>query len=166
MVRPFKIRHIGRQPRITYYKPQGVPLRYLDEIVLTFDEVEAIRLRDAERIEQTQAAEKMKISQSTFQRILSSAHQKIAQAVTTGKAIRFEGGNIKIEKEIASLRGAKRKFKCEDCQNEWKVAFGTGKRGIDMICPKCKSKNIHRIDHCGHGFGRCAWGYKAQPPTK
>jgi predicted DNA-binding protein (UPF0251 family) len=158
MTRPFKIRHIGHQPRITYYKPQGVPLRYLDEIVLTLDEVEAIRLRDAEGIEQTQAAKKMKISQSTFQRILSSAHQKIAQAVTTGKAIRFEGGNIKIEKEIASLRGAKRKFKCEDCLYQWSEPFGTGKRGIDMVCPKCKSGNIHRIDYRGYGFGRMLWG--------
>ena len=93
------MRSIWHRPRVTYYKPQGIPLRYLEESVLTLDEVEAIRLKDVEGLEQTSAAKKMKVSQSTFQRILSSAHKKTAQALLAGKAIRFEGGNIKMEKE-------------------------------------------------------------------
>jgi len=158
MPRPRKIRSIWYKPQATYYKPQGVPLRYLEESVLTLDEVEAIRLKDAEGLGQTQAAKKMGVSQSTFQRILAQAHKKIAQAFLEGKAIRFEGGNIKMKKEIKPRTRTRRRFKCEDCGNIWHVPFGTGRRGIDMTCPKCNSGNIHRIDYHGHGFGRRPWG--------
>lgn len=160
MTRPRKIRSIWHRPKVTYYKPQGIPLRYLEETILSLDEVEAIRLKEVEGLEQTTAAKKMKISQSTFQRILSSAHQKIAQALLGGKAIRFEGGSVKMEERIRRPKGRQRRFKCEDCQYQWNVPFGTGRRGIDMSCPKCKSGNIHRLDYHGHGFGQMPWGRK------
>jgi predicted DNA-binding protein (UPF0251 family) len=64
----------------------------LDEVVLTMDEFEAVRLKDYEDMEQTQAAKKMGISQPTFQRLYESARKKIADALVNGKAIRIEGG--------------------------------------------------------------------------
>ena len=90
MPRPRLCRFIKFNPNVTYFKPQGIPLRNLEVIKLTLEEVEAIRLKNIEDLEQTQCAQKMKTSQSTFQRILASANKKIAQALTQGKAIQIE----------------------------------------------------------------------------
>ena len=35
-------------PPVTYYKPAGIPLRELDEVKLTVEEFEALRLKDLE----------------------------------------------------------------------------------------------------------------------
>lgn len=91
MPRP-KIRRCLRfKPNIHYFKPQGIPLRHLEEVVLEPDEVEALKLHDIDGLEQIQAAKKMKVSQPTFARILDSAYKKIAQGIIKGKAIRIEG---------------------------------------------------------------------------
>ena len=65
-------------------------MRELEEVVLTMEEMEALRLKDYKNLDQTAAAEKMKTSQSTFQRILTSARQKIASAIVEGKALEIE----------------------------------------------------------------------------
>jgi predicted DNA-binding protein (UPF0251 family) len=89
MVRPIKRRLIRFNPDVTYFKPRAVPLSVLEEVDLNVDELEAVRLCDLKNLEQIEAAQKMKISQSTLQRILTSAHQKIADALIKGKAIRI-----------------------------------------------------------------------------
>ena len=89
MVRPKICRKIGFNPNITYFKPQGIPLRELKEILLEIDEFESIRLKDLEGLEQEECAKKMNISQSTLHRILLSARKKIAEAIITGKAIKI-----------------------------------------------------------------------------
>ena len=72
-----------------YFKPQGVPLRLLDEVDLTVEELEAMRLKNIEDLDQIECAKKMKTSQSTFHRILSSAHKKTSEALVKGKAIKI-----------------------------------------------------------------------------
>ena len=89
MPRPRLCRRIKFDPNITYFKPQGVPMRYLEVIELTTEEAEALRLRNIKDLEQTEAAKKMNTSQSTFQRILSSAYKKITEALIEGKAIKI-----------------------------------------------------------------------------
>ncbi|OIO49719.1 MAG: hypothetical protein AUJ39_00490 [Parcubacteria group bacterium CG1_02_42_13] len=64
-------------------------MRYLEVIELTTEEAEALRLRNIKDLEQTEAAKKMNTSQSTFQRILSSAYKKITEALIEGKAIKI-----------------------------------------------------------------------------
>ncbi len=96
MPRPISPREIEEPPQATWFKPTGIPMRDLEEVVLTFDEIEAIRLADAEGLYQEQVAEQMKISRPTVGRILASARQKIAEALVQGKAIRMEGGTIQI----------------------------------------------------------------------
>ena len=162
MTRPRIIRCVNFEPEVTYFKPQGVPLSSLEEIDLTIDELEATRLKNYKGLEQTECAKRMKISQSTFQRILTSANKKIADALVNGKAIKIEGGVIKMNEKKPALNSNQevRKFKCEECKNEWEEPFGTGKRGIEMSCPKCEGKLVHRIDTGGHGFGKQPWGYK------
>jgi len=93
MVRPFKRRFIRFNPNTVYFKPRAVPLSLLQEVDLSMDELEALRLCDYKNLEQTEAAKKMKVSQSTLQRILSSGRQKIAEALVKGKAIKINKGH-------------------------------------------------------------------------
>ena len=90
MVRPRKPRRILFNPDVTYFKPRAVSLMELEEVALSADELEVIRLCDFKDINQIDAAKKMKISQSTLSRILISAHKKIAEALIKGKAIKIE----------------------------------------------------------------------------
>jgi len=90
MPRPKIARFLRFKPDVYYFKPQGIPLRFLQEVVLEADELEAIKLHDVDNLEQIEAAKKMKISQPTFARILDSAYKKIALAIIKGKAIRIE----------------------------------------------------------------------------
>jgi len=89
MVRPRLCRRIKFNPNVTYFKPQGVPMRYLEVIELTTEEAEALRLRNIKDLEQEEAAKRMNTSQSTYQRILSSAYKKITEALIEGKAIKI-----------------------------------------------------------------------------
>ena len=106
----------------------------LEKVSLTVDELEAIRLKDLEGLDQEDAALTMKISQPTFHRILESAHHKIAEGLVKGKAIGIEGGDYVV-------REGERLFKCYDCQSEWQEPYGTPR---PAKCPKCESANIHR----------------------
>jgi len=90
MPRPKIPRCIKFRPDVYFFKPQGIPLRELEEIVLFPDELEALKLYEVDGLEQTKAAGKMKISQPTFARLLNSAHKKIAEAIIKGKAIKIE----------------------------------------------------------------------------
>jgi len=98
MPRPRICRRVRFLPGVNYFKPAGIRMRDLEEIILTVDEFEAIRLKDLEGLDQTNAAKKMKISQPTFFRLLESARKKIADAIVNGKAIRIEGGEYKVLK--------------------------------------------------------------------
>jgi predicted DNA-binding protein (UPF0251 family) len=95
MVRPLKPRRILFNPNVTYFKPRAMPLSMLGEVGLGGDELEAIRLCDFKGLKQTTAAKKMKISQSTLGRILTSARKKIAKALVEGKAIKIYKKNKK-----------------------------------------------------------------------
>lgn len=92
-MRPKKCRNICCKVRANYFKPRGIPLFNLEEVVLQEDEVEAIRLADFESLYQEDAAKSMGISRQTFGRILESAHKKIADALLNGKALRIETSN-------------------------------------------------------------------------
>jgi len=90
MPRPKKVRKVSFAPDVVYFKPRAVPLSELKEIELNLDELEAMRLCDLEKMGQKEVAEKMKISQSTLSRIITSARKKIAQALVEGRAIAIQ----------------------------------------------------------------------------
>lgn len=87
MSRPRLRRKLCVQPDVTYFKPRGIPLRQLESVHLTREEVEALWLIDLKSVSQTKAARHMHTSQSTVQRILTSARRKVAEAILAGKAI-------------------------------------------------------------------------------
>jgi uncharacterized protein len=95
MARPVQPRKIEYIPRATFFKPAGVPRVELEEVGLTLDELEALRLADLNGLYQEMAGPKMNISRSAFARILESARRKIADALVHGKCLRLEGGSVR-----------------------------------------------------------------------
>lgn len=87
MVRPTKFRRVEFFPENTYFVPWGKPKCEIEEIVLKVEELEAMRLKDIEELNQEQCAERMQVSRQTFQNIIDSSRKKIATALTEGKAI-------------------------------------------------------------------------------
>jgi uncharacterized protein len=142
MGRPKRLRRIHFNPEITYFKPAGVVLRDLKENVLLKEELEAIRLIDFENALQNKVSKKMKVSQPTLSRLLSSARKKIADALINGKAIKIEGGNFEMAVSgrgagLGQGRGLGRQF-------DGGIAGGRGRMGGVAAgpggvckCPKC-----------------------------
>ncbi|MCX6012212.1 MAG: DUF134 domain-containing protein [Chloroflexi bacterium] len=130
MARPFKCRRVEFVPNITFFKPAGVPMRMLQDVCISLEETESIRLRDIEALEQQECAERMNISRPTFQRVLRAARFKIADALLNGKAIRIEGGNF----ELASSY-----YRCIK-GHEWEINMSSVKE--KPCCPICKSSQV------------------------
>ena len=97
MPRPCKRRRIRGSPNFSYFKPSGIRKMDLQELILSLEELESLRLQDFLNLEQEESAKRMEVSQSTFSRILSSARKKVSDALINGKAIRIEGGNYYID---------------------------------------------------------------------
>ena len=95
MVRPRKNRTVSFSPDVSYFKPRGIPLRELEEVCLTVDELEAIRLSDGLGLSQEEAGGRMEVSRATFGRIIQNARKLVADALVNGKAIRIEGGTYR-----------------------------------------------------------------------
>lgn len=95
MPRPKKNRKICYLPIVNYFKPRGIPIFKLDEIILEYDELESLRLADFQCLSHEDSALKMKISRATFGRILEKARYKTANAILNGKAIKIEQLNNK-----------------------------------------------------------------------
>jgi len=152
MGRPPLCRRVGYIPSVTYFKPAGIPLRELEENCLTVEELEALRLKDLEDLEQEQCAEKMNISRPTFVRILDSARKKVSEALIKGKSIRIEGGNYEM---------ATRHFRCRN-NHEWEVPYENLINNSPQYCPTCNTLEIEAVSplSLGKGFGRrCRRGH-------
>jgi predicted DNA-binding protein (UPF0251 family) len=160
MPRPPRCRWIERLPSARYFKPRGIPLRELEEVVLGVDEMEALRLADLAGRYQSQAAGQMRVSRQTFGRIIESARRKVAEALVEGKALRIEGGEFKMK--------PMRTFRCANCRHEWQEPHGTGR---PAECPACHGKDFHRAaeerGQCGSGPRGCCrgQGWRGSPHT-
>ena len=96
MPRPRQCRRVAQLPQATFFKPRGVPLRVLQQVGLTVDELEALRLADLEGLYQEEAAGRMNVSRQTFGRIVEAARRKVADALVNGKALSIEGGPVEV----------------------------------------------------------------------
>lgn len=97
MPRPPRQRTVSGCPAASVFKPVGIPACDLDEVVMTLDEFEALRLADLDGLYQEVASSQMKVSRPTFSRIVESAHRKVADALVHGKLLRIEGGPVRVE---------------------------------------------------------------------
>jgi len=141
MARPFKCRRIGGPPQADYFKPRGVSMADLPEVRLTMDEVEAVRLADLLGFYQEKAAKRMDVSRQTFGNIIESARKKIADAIVNAKALKIEGGVVKMRQ---------RQFLCSDCRHGWSATIGSGR---PPECPICRSRNFRRAPQDGARVG-------------
>jgi len=96
MPNPISLRQVSVLPGVTYFKPIGVPRKDLEEVILSVDEWEAMHLKYYKGLNQLLGAKAMKVSQTTFYRILASARKKLADALSNGKAIRIVGGHFNL----------------------------------------------------------------------
>jgi len=145
MARPRRTRRIFFQPDITYFKPAGIPMVHLKETILSFDELEAIRLVDREGIEQSKAGKKMKISQSTLSRLLRTGRKKLADAIITGQAIKIQGGNFKMAQPTGRGLGLGRGMGAGRGGGRGRMGgFAAGPGGV-CVCPKCGYKEQHQV---------------------
>jgi uncharacterized protein len=135
MVRPQKDRFIAFKPNTSYFKPRGIPMLDLDEVRLTVDEREAIRLSDLLGLSHQEAGQSMGVSRATFGRIIQRARKAVADAIINGKAINIEGGNFK-------MVDAARFFRCRHCSHHWEEPRGTGR---PQGCPQCGCAELHRV---------------------
>ncbi|BDG62029.1 DUF134 domain-containing protein [Caldinitratiruptor microaerophilus] len=141
MPRPPKPRWVEFEPSVTMFLPAGVPPGAIETVELTVDELEALRLKDVEDLDQEACAARMNVGQSTFQRLLAGARRKVAAALTGGKAIRIAGGHYLL---------APRALRCGRCGHRW----GRGHGGPGWT-PGGGSGGAGRC-HGGHGHG--PWG--------
>jgi predicted DNA-binding protein (UPF0251 family) len=126
-------------PRVTLFKPAGVPGRALEQIPLAIDELEAIRLVDLENLSHEQAAAAMGVSRQTVGRVLERGRAKVAEALVEGKAILIGGGQYRVEP---------RQLCCASCGKVW-----TGDPEVaSPACPACGSAEVRT---CWGGVGRC-----------
>jgi len=94
MPRPKKYRRVCCNPSSYYFKPRGIPVYELEEIVLRHDELESLRLADLLTLSHEDAAREMKISRATFGRIVKTARSKITDGILNGKAIRISKNSV------------------------------------------------------------------------
>lgn len=133
MPRPPKCRRVEQFPGFTFFKPWGIPMSELSEVVLSVEELEAIRLRDLVGIDHEECAEKMSVSRPTFHRILAAARQKVAHALVNGAALRITGGNF----ELAHYN-----LECRSCGHRWEGTICCRR----TMCPSCSGRDWQRID--------------------
>lgn len=89
MPRPRKYRRVCCSPSSYYFKPRGIPLYELEEIILEPDELESLRLADLLAYSHEKSAKEMNISRATFGRILENARRKVIDGILNGKALRI-----------------------------------------------------------------------------
>jgi uncharacterized protein len=145
MVRPVKLRCVGQLPEAVCFKPSGIRANLLQAVSLAVDEIEAMRLKDLEGLEQEECAQRMRISRPTFHRILGSARRKLADALVNGKTIQIEGGNFGLPHS---------RFRCNDDGYEWDVPFEALASRASVSCPLCASVNVQPVSLPGLGRGR------------
>ena len=112
-------------------KPAGVPARELEEVILGFDEAEALRLADLEGLYQEAAARSMGVSRQTFGRIIETARRKTVDAILNSKALRIDGGAITIEEEGARVM---------------KIAVPTKDGLVDEHFGHCKEFSVFKVE--------------------
>lgn len=129
---PYRKRRIHRPPQFNNFKPAGVPRKFLESVILTVDEYEAIRLADYQQMEHQQSADEMNISRPTFTRLIEKARKKMAQVIIEGKELIIMGGNIDFVYNL---------HECKDCGEVVQKPFTEDQEA----CPDCGSSNMQDL---------------------
>ena len=141
MPRPKNNRIVHEPPLFSAFKPVGLRGADSEQITISLDEFEAVRLADQLGLSHAEASEEMEISRSTFSRLVEQARKKIADFLIQGKLLVVEGGNIHFRKNL---------IRCQDCGHMFNINFNNP----FSECPSCKSKNLINLAG-GFGHGHC-----------
>ena len=106
--RPRKARTVAALPKVSLFKPAGVPARLLERRVLSVDEYEAVRLVDGEGLSQEEAAAIIGVSRQTLGRVVESGRRTLIGAIADGQAILIEGGTFDVDPDTCARRRAAR----------------------------------------------------------
>jgi uncharacterized protein len=136
MTRPKYCRKIECKPGAEYFKPKGIPASFLEEVIITLDEFEALRLADFEGLYHEDGASMMNVSRQTFGRIIVSARKKIADALVHGKALKIVGGFVSIDEDG--------EIKCNNCRYSSDTCVNTD---VSPVCPRCRKKENYKINN-------------------
>lgn len=127
MPRPIRPRRVSFVPQFVRLVPEGGPTKGAgEEIILTVDEAEAIRLSDLEGLDQEQAAVAMNVARTTFQRIIHTARYKTAQCLVLGVPLKIQGGSYEVT--VCTECADDKDDDCLNCQRR-RHGRGMGKRG-------------------------------------
>jgi uncharacterized protein len=141
MPRPKKERIVEQPPLYASFKPTGIRRSDLDNIALSLDEYEAIRLADYAQMDHEEAAAEMEISRSTFTRLLEKARAKVSAFLIEGRELSIEGGCVHFRANV---------FRCASCGHMFNIGIA---KGLDS-CPNCGSASL--LDMAGgYGHGKC-----------
>jgi len=140
VARPPIERLVAGLPRVTLFKPAGVPARELEQTQLGVDEFEAMRLVDGEGLSHEQAAELMGVSRQTVGRVLETGRKKLIHALAAGQAVLIGGGQYRV--------GGR--WRCSSCD----VVFDTVSSAESVTCPACGSTDVGPCMGPGRGCGR------------
>ncbi len=95
MSRPVRCRKIEQLPVFRSFSPDDLPAA--EDIRMTVDEFEALRLLDDEGLTQEACASRMNIARTTVTAIYDSARKKVAAALVHGKRLLIAGGCCEFE---------------------------------------------------------------------
>lgn len=141
MARPKSRRLIHNPPLFASFKPAGVRGRDLNNLEMSLDELEALRLADYEGLTQDDAALEMDISRSTFSRLVESARCKSAEFLLEGKRLIIGGGPVHFKQN---------RLRCTSCGRIVVVDIGDN----ITTCTHCGSSDLVNLAR-GFGHGEC-----------
>lgn len=143
MPRPKRCRKVCTEPDYILFSPDGIPNN--EEISITYDEFEAVRLVDLMQCTHNEAAERMEVARTTLTEIYNSARNKIADAIVNGKSLSVSGGNYRICGGGSEICGDDcRKLRCS------KKMKNISMKGTDVMRIAVTYENGQIFQHFGH----------------
>lgn len=142
MARPTKCRRLCRFPEILEFSPIGDV--HGPPIVMTMDEFETIRLIDKEGLSQEECGAQLEVGRTTAQRIYDTARKKLAEALVSGRTIKFSGGDFLLCNGDADFC-YKKECKIKKIQTEYKM-----KKGEFIMRIAVAYENGSIFQHFGH----------------
>ena len=141
MARPSRCRRVCSEPDYESFIPSGISPN--ENVVLSVDEYEVIRLIDLEKMTHEECSSVMNISRTTVTEIYEAAREKIADSIVNGKALHIHGGNYCI------CDGSAFRYCRKKCRKHSNANIAP-KKGNDLMRIAVTYENGNIFQHFGH----------------
>ena len=105
MPRPRKWKRVCSLPESNLFGPLTQDVHQREQVIMSVEEYEVIRLIDQEGLTQDEAALRMDVARGTVQRLYSDARAKLAESLVNGSLLKIEGGDYRLYPDQESRRG-------------------------------------------------------------